>query len=67
MRRDEMPLVSQVGNISRLDATAVLSDGSIVVGGSETFGETGDDDEDFVAFRLNHTDGSLIWKWKVSG
>lgn len=41
---------------------AVLSDGPFVVGGSETTGS----DEDFVAFKLDPSDGSILWKWKVS-
>lgn len=45
-----------------MHAAALLSDGYIVVAGIEE-GDSGE--SDFVAFKLNPSDGTMVWKWKV--
>lgn len=47
---------------STLYAVAALSDGYVVVAGTE---DSDSGDEDFVSFKLDPSDGTLIWKWKV--
>lgn len=51
-------------NVSSFNAEVVLSDGSLLIAGYEA--DDVEFDRDFVAFKLDSSDGSVLQKWMAS-